>query len=431
MQPDQTTRSDTQTGRAGPLCLALAMFLASLGTSIANIALPDIAAGFDAGFDQVQWVAISFLAALTVTSPVAGRLGDRVGRRQALILGLSVFTLGSALCALAPGLHALVAARALQGAGAAFLMTLTIALVHATAPANRVGHYMGLLGTTAAIGTAFGPSLGGFLVAWLDWRATFAILIPGTLPAIWLAWSALPADAPTAVTPAPEPVKPPLRQILPGLTANLLVAMTMMSTLIVGPFFLNHGLGLSAAAAGLVLSTGPAIAGLCGIPSGRVVDRWGTTRALALGLTGLTTGAFALAFLPLALGITGYILAIILLTPGYQLFQVANNTAFMSLAPTSARGTVSGLLNLSRNLGFVAGASLMGAVFAFGTGADVAGDVSPAAISNGMRLVYLLAGGLMACAFIITRPRREKPGDTRPMHDMVPGQTGERQNHAQ
>ena len=133
--------------------LALSMLLASLGTSIANIALPALAGAFAAPFHAVQWVVVAYLAALTVSVVAVGRLGDRYGLRRMHLAGLALFAAASLLCGLAPSLWLLIAARALQGVAAAFLMTLSMALMRETAGDARLGRAMGLLGTVSALGT--------------------------------------------------------------------------------------------------------------------------------------------------------------------------------------------------------------------------------------------------------------------------------------
>ena len=91
-------------------------------------------------------------------------------------------------------------------------------------------------------------------------------------------------------------------------------------------------------------------------------------------------------------------ISIIVLTPGYQLFQAANNTAALAEVSKDRRGTVSGLISLSRNIGLIAGASAMGAVFAFGVGMEEFARATASAIASGMRLTFLLAGGMMLVA---------------------------------
>lgn len=406
----------TQTGsftlerpRRGVLpALALSMLLASLGASVANIALPALADAFAAPLGHVRWVVIGYLAGLTVTTAVAGRLGDRLGLRRMYLAGLALFAGASLLCALAPSLPLLVAARIVQGAGAAFLITLSMALARETAGEARVGRAMGLLGTVSALGTALGPSLGGLLLAAVGWRAIFVVQAPLALLALVLAWVSLPPDASRAEPVAGAPLR--VSALLPNLIVNLLVAAVMMTTLVIGPFYLGRGLGLAEPVVGLVMSVGPLVSILSGLPSGRAVDAVGAPRVLVAGLALLAAGAFLLAVLPGLLGVTGYLLAIAVLTPGYQLFQAANNTAALAEVRREQRGAAAGLLTLSRNLGLIIGASAMSSVFALGVGTADVLRASPAAIASGQRTTFAVAGGLMLVALALGRGRGSRPG---------------------
>lgn len=418
MNPDNPPAPAT-TSRTGMAVLALSMLLASLGTSIANIALPALAEAFSARFHEVQWVVVAYLAALTVFVVVAGRLGDIFGLRRMHLAGLALFILASLLCGLAPNLWLLVAARCLQGIAAAFLMTLTIALVRESAHPDRMGRAMGLLGTVSAIGTALGPSLGGFLVSTAGWQGIFLVQVPVAAATLVLAFTSLPRDhdrteAPAAGLGSGLGLSDPglWSGLAPALLINLLVAAVMMTTLVVGPFYLGLGLGLNAVSVGLIMSVGPTISILSGLPSGRAVDAWGTRRVLGAGLGLLATGAFCLSVLPDIMGVAGYVLAIAVLTPGYQLFQSANNTAVMADVRGDRRGTVSGLLSLSRNTGLILGASAMGAVFAIGVGTGDFAAASPVAVGSGMRLVFGVAGLLMTLAIGIAFARSAKRGTT-------------------
>lgn len=378
--------------------LALSTLLASLGTSIANIALPTLAQAFSAPFAQVQAVVVAYLAALTIAVVSAGRLGDRQGLKPALMAGLGLFAIASLLCGMATNLWLLIGARALQGVGAAFLMTLSMALMRQTAGEARLGRAMGMLGAASALGTALGPSLGGLLIPVAGWRGVFLLQAPLAAIALSVAFATLPDEPGTSKAPSAGPWSALNGGLASNLLVNVLVAVVMMATLVVGPFYLSLALGLREAQAGLVMAVGPAISIVSGVPSGRLVDAWGSGRALAIGLALLALGAFLLAILPNAIGVAGYVLSIIVLTPGYQLFQAANNTAAMKNVAKDQRGAISGLLNLSRNVGLIAGASLMGAVFAFGAGAEDFAHVAPAAIAAGMRPTFLLAGGMMIVA---------------------------------
>src|SRR5438105_2321078 len=145
--------------------LSLSMLLSSLGTSIANVGLPTFAHAFNASFQEVQWIVLAYLLAITTLIVSVGRLGDIIGRRRLLLVGIFLFTVASVLCGVAPTLWLLIAARAAQGLGAAIMMALTMAFVGDTVPKANTGSAMGMLGTMSAIGTALGPSLGGALIS--------------------------------------------------------------------------------------------------------------------------------------------------------------------------------------------------------------------------------------------------------------------------
>ena len=393
---------ERDTRRSATVALSLAMLLASLGTSIANIALPELAHAFAAPFREVQAVVVVYLAALTVAVIIAGRLGDSRGLKPMLVAGLMLFTIASALCAMAPTLWLLVAARALQGIGAAFLMTLAMALMRQTAGEAHVGRAMGLLGTVSALGTALGPTLGGVLIPFTGWQGIFWVQVPLALVTLLLVVAKLPHEPAKRRLQAPGLWSALDRSLLPMLFANVLVAAVMMTTLVVGPFYLALAAGLGPAAVGLVMAAGPAISIVSGIPSGRLVDHWGSDRVSVVGLSLLALGAVLLAFLPGPAGVAGYLLGILALTPGYQLFQAANNTAALAKVGSEQRGTASGLLSLSRNLGLIAGASLMGAVFAWGVGTADFTQASGPAFNAGMNLTFLLAAAMMVLALAIT-----------------------------
>jgi MFS family permease len=295
------------------------------------------------------------------------------------------------------------------------------------------------------------------LIAWLGWRAIFFINVPlGVLP--WLlARRHLPADRPApkksgfdhvgtlllalalaayalAVTMGrgsfaalnmallaaavfgiglflfveARAESPLIRLAMfrdPVLSASLamsaLVSTVMMATLVVGPFYLARALGLSAALVGIVLSVGPLAAALAGVPAGRIADRFGAQRMAIVGFVGMATGALALSLLPVNLGIAGYVVPIVVVTVGYALFQTANNAVVMADVSPDQRGVVSGMLNLSRNLGLVTGASVMGAVFAFASAAVDINTASPEAIAMGMRVTFAVAAILLVVGLAI------------------------------
>lgn len=413
--------------------LSLSMLLSSLGISIANVGLPALAAAFHASFQAVQWVLLCYLLAVTTCIIGIGRLGDSLNRRRLLLAGIALFTAASLACALAPQLWLLLAARMAQGLGGAVMMSIAMALV------------------------------GGALIAGFGWRAMFLINLPLGLLALWLAWRYLPNGPRPAARQetfdragtlllggallcyslamtlgrgnfgalnlalmlgallagalfigverrAASPLLAPAMFRHPALTAGLaasaLVMTVMTATLVVGPFYLSRALGLSAAQVGLVMSAGPAVAILTGIPAGYLVDRFGSQRIGQFGLAAVAAGAALLSLLN-RWGVLGYVGPIALLTAGYALFQVANNTMLMKDLFPERRGLIAGMVNLARNLGAITGASAMGALFYLAS-QRVAG--AAAAAAYGMQVTYGVAALLALAALLIAfggrRPRR-------------------------
>jgi len=441
--------------------LSLCMLLPALATSTANVGLPAMARAFDASFAQVQWIVLAYLVALAAVIVAAGRLGDLLGRRRLLVLGLGLFTGASLLCGVAPGLELLIAARALQGVGGATVMALTMALV-GDAPRERTGATMGLVGAASAVGTTVGPAVGGFLIEAFGWPAIFHLNVPLGAAALALVLNAVRVDPPAAATRRAFDIpgtlllaftlaafalagslgdrgftalnaglllgaavglvaflvvetrtEEPLvrlsifreRGLGAGLAASALVATVMMATLVVGPFYLSVALGLDAVATGLAMSAGPLVAALAAAPAGRAADRAGARRMSRVGLVGMTVGLAGLSLTPTGLGVTGYVGPIMIVTAAYALFQAANNTQVMAAAPPEQRGLVGAMLSLSRNLGLVAGASAMGALFAFAAGAADIGRADPAAVAHGMRVAFAVAAGLGLLALLILAGR--------------------------
>ena len=160
------------------------------------------------------------------------------------------------------------------------------------------------------------------------------------------------------------------RGLSSGLISLALVTAILMATLIVGPFYLSTALGLGSVATGIVMTVGPAIAALTGVPAGRLVDRFGSLHVIVSGLVAVMAGSVLMTVLPGWFDVGGYVVSLVVITFGYALFQAAKTTAVMQGATSDRRGLTSALLGLSRNLGLMTGASAMGAVFALGSGGE-------------------------------------------------------------
>ncbi len=343
------------------------------------------------------------------------------------------------------------------------MMALTLAFVGETVPKERTGSAMGLLGTTSAIGTALGPSLGGVLIDRFGWPSIFFISVPLGIVTLLLAHRYLPPDR-TASSPRTAADRPrfdhagtlllaltlaayalavttgrgtfgPINGLLlftavaglglfalaeskaasplirlemfrnpvlsAGFAMSTLVTTVVMATLVVGPFYLSGALALDAASVGLVMSCGPIVAALTGVPAGRLVDRFGAHRMTIAGLLGMAAGCSILPLMPARFGVPGYVAPLIAVTAGYALFQAANNTAVMAGIRPDQGGVISGILNLSRNLGLITGASVMGTMFALGSGTTSIMTARPEAVAAGMRITFALAAVLIFVALAI------------------------------
>jgi len=467
------TYRNAPSARAGLAALSLAMLLSSLGTSIANVSLPVLAQGFSASFQQVQWVVLAYLLAITTLIISVGRLGDLIGKRRLLLVGIALFSTSSLICGAAPALGVLIAARAAQGLGAAIMMALAMAMVGDTVPKEKLGRAMGQLGAMSAVGTALGPSLGGVLISSFGWRAIFFVNVPLSLIAFALAQRGLAHDrAPSAISRTgfdiPGTVllalslaayalamtlgkehfgtlsiallvsagigtvlfmciearaKAPLVQLhllrdsmlRTSLALSACVSTVMMTTLVVGPFYLAQALGLAPATVGIVMSVGPLVVAISGAPAGRMADRFGTRAITLTGLSGIAMGCLCMAATPASAGIPGYLFPIIILTAGYALFQTANNTAVMKDISPGQRGVISGLLNLSRNLGLITGAAAMGSVFALTTGYSNITTAPPTAIATATRSTFAIAAAMILIALHLCRiPSNPPATSTRP-----------------
>jgi sugar phosphate permease len=186
----------------------------------------------------------------------------------------------------------------------------------------------------------------------------------------------------------------------PSLVMSTLVATVMMATLVVGPFYLARALELEAARVGLVMSVGPLVVALTGIPAGRIVDHLGAGRMTIVALIAMAVGCLLLSLLPATFGVPGYITPIVVVTLGYAVFQTANTTAVMQDVRQDQRGVVSGMLNLSRNLGLITGASVLGAVFVLAAGTSDVAAARPADVASGMRTTFAVAATLIVVALV-------------------------------
>ena len=187
------------------LCLGLFMIL--LDGTIVNIAIPHIQDYFDTSFGNIEWVMNAYILAFAVLLVTLGRFGDLWGRRKLFLIGMVLFTVGSAACGLAPSIYLLIAARVLQGIGGAAMMPATLSIIADVFPAGKRGAAMGVWGGVSGLATAIGPTLGGVIVQYVTWPAAgdswrwiFLVNIPIGVVGVFLTLRLVPESKnPTAV----------------------------------------------------------------------------------------------------------------------------------------------------------------------------------------------------------------------------------------
>ncbi|HEX7737319.1 MAG TPA: DHA2 family efflux MFS transporter permease subunit [Ktedonobacteraceae bacterium] len=172
--------------------VALGMFMAILDNTIVSVTLPQMQKAFSTDYETITWVATAYFLSQAAVIPIVGYLSDRVGSKLIFLLSLALFTIGSALCAIAPNQQALIAFRVFQGIGGGALMPVAFAIVYRLFPPSERGPVTAVIGIPIMIAPAFGPTIGGYLSTNFDWNAIFTINIPVGIIALLLSIFILP-----------------------------------------------------------------------------------------------------------------------------------------------------------------------------------------------------------------------------------------------
>jgi DHA2 family methylenomycin A resistance protein-like MFS transporter len=420
------------------LVMCVGYFLVLLDVTIVNVALPHIAAGLHAGVSDLQWVVDGYAIALAALMLAGGAVGDLHGHKRVVLTGLAVFGLGSAGCGLAPGVEVLVAARVVQGAGAALLLPGTLAIVTHEYPGARA------IGVWAGVGSAAlpaGPVLGGALVSGIGWRAVFFLNLPIVAVALPVAarvvrestdpggrrldvaGSALAAALLAAVTYAlierslvaaavavvalaafvaverrPDPMLPLELLRRPAFTIANGAAGTMnlctLGMLFVVTLFLQDVQGRGALEAGLVLL--PLFAPLTVIAplAGRLVARAGPRRPMVAGLLISAAGLALLALISPDTGAVALIGPLLLWGGGLGILTPAVVAGAMGAVAPERAGLASAVNNTARQAGGAVG------IAAFGALAGAPGAHSR--FMHGLHAGALVAAGLYVVAAVVS-----------------------------
>ena len=192
------------------IVLAVSLLVISVGNTILNVALPTIQDELDASSSDLQWIADGYLLVYAGLLLAAGTLGDRFGRRRALVTGLIIFAVGSVFAAVSGSSSALIASRALMGVGAAGIMPTTLSILTNIFPASERPRAIAIWSAVAGLGVAIGPITGGWLIEHLDWRGIFLFNLPAIAACLIGAFALVPDSR--------DPAKPRLDVVGAGLS---------------------------------------------------------------------------------------------------------------------------------------------------------------------------------------------------------------------
>jgi DHA2 family multidrug resistance protein-like MFS transporter len=420
------------------LVIILGIAMAVLDGSIVNLALPGIARELNASAAHAIWVVNAYqIATLVMLLPLAA-LGERLGYRRVYFAGMALFAVSSVGAMLADSLATLIAARALQGLGAAGIMSVNAALVRLTYPRAQLGRGLAINSMVVALASVAGPSVAAGILSVAPWPWLFALNLPLGAYTLWLGWRALPFNPPSAVVqPRPAALDVVLNVLMftlifvggerlgaaasagrglgsPAawalLVAGVVVgwvylrrqwrlaaplfpvdllripvfALSMGSSVgafcaqtlayLALPFLLLEGFGRSPLQAGLLITAWPLAIVVTAPIAGRLIGRYADGLLGAIGMGVFASGLLLLAALPADPSQIDMVWRMALCGAGFALFQSPNNHTIVTSAPLARSGAASGMLGTARLTGQTLGAVLLAAIFTVWPSHDGTGE---------------------------------------------------------
>ncbi|MGX1130552.1 EmrB/QacA subfamily drug resistance transporter [Streptomyces glaucescens] len=434
----------------------MSLLIVSLDNTVLNVALPAIQRDLHASTSGLQWTIDAYTLVLAVLLMLAGSTADRIGRKRVFLAGLVVFTIGSALCSVAPNLDALIAFRMVQAVGGSMLNPVAMSIITNTFtdPRERA-RAIGVWGAVVGISMAAGPLVGGLLVESVGWRAIFWINLPVGLAALLLTLRYVPEsraakarrmdpvgqllvivlfggltyaiiEAPAAGFAAVLPFAAVAAAALIGLlvyeprraeplidlrffrsapfSGATVIAIAAFAALggflFLSTLYLQNVRGLDALHAGLWMLPMAVPTFLCAPLSGRLVASRGPRLPLLIAGVAMTASAVLFAAFAAETSNTGLFLGYLLFGVGFGFVNAPITNTAVSGMPRAQAGVAAAIASTSRQVGQTLGVAVVGAVLAAGVGASAYRDVFVTAavpgwwILTGCGLVVLLLGAL-------------------------------------
>lgn len=401
------------------LAIALGIGMAVLDGTVANIALPAITRSLGIGPASAVWVVNAYQLAIVISLLPLAALGEKLGYRRVYVWGVAIFTLGSLACALSHSLPVLIAARIVQGFGAAGIMSVNGALVRYTYPHALLGRGVGLNALVVSASAALGPTIAAGILALGPWEWLFAVNVPFGIANLVIASRALPRSdlrpapldwtsvglnaaafglffigvdgfargasgaalgaaavaaavlAGLALARREMRVETPLIPLdllrIPIFSLSVGASICAFAAYAVAflalPFYFRSVLHLDQTWTGLLMTPWPVGLGLAAPFAGRLSDRIASGALGGVGMALLAVGLVWLAWLPADAGALDIVWRTGLCGIGFGLFQAPNNRTLLSAAPRQRAGAAGGMLAVARLVGMTSGAAISAILF--------------------------------------------------------------------
>jgi len=454
-------------------------FVVFLNETMMSVAIPQLMADLNILPNIAQWLTTAFLLTMAIVIPITGFLLQRMNTRPVFMLAMSTFTLGTAICAAAPGIELLIVGRIIQAVGTAIMMPLLMTTVMTLVPPETRGKTMGNISIVISVAPAIGPTIGGFILAYLEWRWMFILMLPIALGALAVGSSRMqnvttPRYAPLDIASvllsaigfgglvyglsslgegehvgAAFPLWLPLVVGLVGMAvfvwrqvvlsrqdkalldlrtflsrnytfAVLTMAVAMMAlfgTVILLPIYTQNVLGLDTLQTGLLLLPGGLLMGLLAPPVGRLYDRIGPTKLLVPGTALVSVVLWALTRVDQHTSVWAILVGHIIISIGLALVFTPLFTAALGSVRKEMYSHGSAILGSVQQVAGAAGIALFVALMTIRTQALAGEGLEPvSALAGGIQLAFLVGAVISLFAVVTAFFVRKPEGGGMPGH---------------